>query len=304
MNELAKAGAFLLTYWVWLFLADLLGLSIITYGATSGGGALGMGGTTPRFNEIADLYFNNYWTVQGWAALLFFLFNFGLIVGRQAHWPELSRRNLLNRFFPLVLKTVMASVVWVMLTLWLTPSQFLGSGFPVEESFWSGFNCLVRGVAWLGWAVGEEWVFRKALLERVQKAIPQRFLAILIVTALWVLTRSWHQHLGMNQTLTLILAGLALGLHASHGGSYLQGAALLGGTTLAFQVLFSLPVLGHEFTGFWIIKYRSDSLPSLSNHLLHLVSGGAGGPFSSSVLQLGMIGWLVANSVGRPARRG
>jgi hypothetical protein len=71
---------------------------------------------------------------------------------------------------------------------------------------------------------------------------------------------------------------------------------MLGGAAMVFQVLFSLPVLGHEFTGFWIIKYRSD-------HLLHFVSGGAGGPLSSSVIQLALASWLVVNSSGRPGRR-
>ncbi len=290
MNEAKRAALFLLAYWGWLFAAHLLGISLVTYG---------MMDASPRFNEIADLYFNNYWTVQGWAALLFYLFNFGLTVGRQAHWPELSQRNLVHRALPQLMKASVASAAWVLLTFWITPSQFLGPGFSFEGGVWAAFSCLLRAGAWVGWAVGEEWVFRKVLLDRAKRLFAGRggdLAAIATVTALWILTRSWHQHLGINQTLTLILAGLALGLHAVRGGSYLAGAAMLGGAAMVFQVIFSLPVLGHEFTGFWIIKYRSD-------HLLHFVSGGAGGPLSSSVIQLALASWLVVNSSGRPGRR-
>jgi hypothetical protein len=297
MNEALKAGLFLLAYWTWLFFAYLLGISLVTYG---------MKDTAPKFNEIADLYFNNHWTIQGLAILLFYLFNFGLTVGRQAHWPELGARNLKQILLPFLLKTVGASIFWVLLTLWLTPSQFLGPGFSFEEGLWSAFNCLIRAVAWLGWAVGEEWVFRKVLLEkakiwfgrhekRIGGPLVVGVASILAVTLLWILTRSWHQQLGLNQTLTLFLAGTALGLNVIRGGSYLKGAVLLGGATLSFQTLFSLPVLGHDFTGFWIIKYHSD-------HLLHLVSGGAGGPLSSSILQLAIASWIAANFFGRTVR--
>jgi hypothetical protein len=296
-NETLKSAVvlslFLLGYWMWLFMAHLLGISLVTYG---------MMDSAPKFTEIADLYFNNYWTVQGWAGLLFFLFNFGLTVGRQAHWPELSARNWRGTLLPTLIKTILGSVLWVLLTLWLTPSQFLGPGFSFEEGLWSALNCVIRALAWLGWAVGEEWVFRKVALERLKKILAAslgpratEWATVLGITFLWVLTRSWHQQLGLNQTLTLSLVGLALGFYSFRGGSYLNGAAILGGATLSFQVLFSLPVLGHEFTGFWIIKYRSSDL-------LHFVSGGAGGPLSSAILQLGLVSWIAGNFFGRTPR--
>jgi hypothetical protein len=156
-----------------------------------------------------------------------------------------------------------------------------------EEGFWPLLSCISRAIAWLAWAFAEEWVFRKVLLEKLRTRY-SAWISILIVTALWTLTRSWHQGLGLNQTITLILLGMALGLSVCQGRSYLTGAAILGTSTLIFQVLFSLPVLGQDFTGIWIIKFRAENL-------LQLVSGGPGGPLSSAFLQLALASWIAFN---------
>lgn len=281
LNPVLSAGLFLGAYWLWLFFAHLIGLSLVTYGMIS---------SSPKFNEIADLYFTNSWTVQGWAAGLFLLLNIGLTVGRPAQWLEFNRNHLKTKILPMVLRTAAGALIWVLLTHWLTPSQFLGPGFSWEEGLWATLIFVSRTVAWIGWACGEEWIFRKVLLERARSHFAKHRLgdwaAIGITTALWVLTRCWGYHLGVNQTLTLVLLGTILGLRASRGGSYLEGAAIVGVAAAIFQVLFSIPVLGQDFTGAWIIKYRS-------GELLQLVSGGAGGPLSSAAIQLALIGWIL-----------
>lgn len=274
--EILRSMVFVASYWLWLFLAHLVGLSLVTYG---------MMGSRPQFNEIADLYFTNYWTIQGWAALLFLLVNIGLSVGRSTSWPEFHWPHLRGRTLPLVGKTLLACGLWILVTSWLTPSQFLGPGSSWEEGFWPLLSYFSRAVAWMGWAVSEEFVFRKVLLERMRRHFKDAA-AIAAVTLLWILTRSWHQNLGVNQTLTLVLVGTALGLAACRGHSYLNGAAILGTAAMFFQVLFSLPVLGQDFTGVWIIKYRAEDL-------LQLVSGGPGGPLSSSFVQLALASWII-----------
>jgi len=278
LSKMVKSGLFIASYWLWLALAHLIGLSLVTYGVMD---------ATPRFNEIADLYFTNYWTIQGWAAGLFLLVNAGLTVGRAASWPEFHWSNIKIKVLPLVLRTGIAALGWVLLMLWVTPAQFLGPGFSWEEGFWPLLSCISRAIAWLAWAFAEEWVFRKVLLEKLRTRY-SAWISILIVTALWTLTRSWHQGLGLNQTITLILLGMALGLSVCQGRSYLTGAAILGTSTLIFQVLFSLPVLGQDFTGIWIIKFRAENL-------LQLVSGGPGGPLSSAFLQLALASWIAFN---------
>ena len=63
---------------------------------------------------------------------------------------------------------------------------------------------------------------------------------------------------------------------------------MLAASALVFQGFFSLPLLGQEQTGLWLLKFSPASSPSSSAfpELMRFVSGCAGGPAASGILQL------------------
>ena len=295
-NPLISAGLVLATYWIWLSAFHLVGMAVVTYG---------MLGATPGVREIADQYYSNAWTIQGWGSLLFFLAAWGLSVADPGPWSEMSRSSWKTHFLPPFLRAAGASTAWILLLMAATPFQYLGAGFSWSEAPWSALTWLTRCVGWFGWAIGDEAVFRKLLLSRLRRWFSSRgdetpwvrhgdLLSVLVVTALGVLTRAFGQNLGLSQTLTLTLLGLVLGFRVCSGRHYLGGAAMLAASALVFQGLFSLPLLGQEQTGLWLLKFSPASSPSFSPfpELMRFASGGAGGPASSGILQLFLLGAL------------
>jgi hypothetical protein len=285
LRKLLPSSALLLAaYWLWLFLCHLVGMSLVTYGMLD---------STPGVQEIADQYFANYWTIQGWGSLAFFLLSWGLSISNPTPWNEMNGKFWKAQVAPNFLRAAAGATLFILTLMAFTPFQYLGPGFSWTDGPWGVLNWASRSIAWWGWALGDELVFRKLLLPRLRDLFRSHAetLAIVITTALWVLTRSLHQPLGWSQTLTLTLLGLILGLRVTRGRHYLGGAALLAGSTWVFQALFSLPLLGQEYPGIWMIKFSSawaDSHP-----WLRLLSGGAGGPGASALLQLFLLGVLV-----------
>ncbi|MBU6376117.1 MAG: hypothetical protein KGQ59_08990 [Bdellovibrionales bacterium] len=260
-------------------------MSLITYGMLS---------SSPSVQEIADQYFVNFWTIQGWGSLSFFLLTWGLSMSNPVPWLEMTRSFWISNVLPAFLKATVASAAFICALIFVAPSQYLGPGFSWTDAPWTVFNWLLRSFAWWGWALGDELVFRKLLLSRLIRighsssfslslSKYSGWIAVAIVTALWVITRTWNQDLGLSQTLTLVLLGLLLGARVLDGRHYLVGAAFLAAAAWVFQSLFSLPLFGHEFPGIWIVKFSSVVGESLWPRLL---SGGAGGPLASALLQL------------------
>jgi hypothetical protein len=282
-NLLLSCLLLLVGYWLWLFLFHLVGMSLVTYGMLD---------SAPGVQEIADQYFANFWTIQGWASLAYFFLSWGLSVSNPMPWNEMNRSYWKIEVGPAFARSAGASIIFILVLMAITPYQYLGPGFSWTDGPWGVLNWVTRSIAWWGWALGDELVFRNRLLNRLRQLPVRRpeLSSVIITTALWVLTRSWHQQLGWSQTLTLTLLGLVLGFRIIRGRHYLGGAAMLAASTWAFQAIFSLPLLGHEHPGIWMIKFPSSSADSYS--WLRLVSGGAGGPAASALLQLFLAGVL------------
>lgn len=290
-SQLWNAALVLASYWLWLFLFHLVGMSLITYGMLD---------SNPGVQEIADQYFASFWTIQGWASLGFFLLLWGFSVVNPTGWSEMTASVWKSEVLPTFLKSAAAAAAFLTLLMVVSPFLNLGPGFSWTDAPWTALGWLARSTAWIGWALGDELVFRKLLLSRVRKLLRHLhprghsisdILAVALVTAIGVFTRAWRQHLGWSQTLTLTLLGLVLGLRVIKGRSYLTGAALVAGFAWVFQSLFGLPLLGHDGIGIWIIKFPSSIDDSLS--WLRLLSGGAGGPASSALLQLFLAGTVL-----------
>ncbi|NDD90874.1 hypothetical protein EBZ37_02150 [bacterium] len=292
-KQLLSCGLILVSYWVWLMAFHLVGMSLVTYGMLD---------SSPRVQEIADQYFANFWTIQGWGSLTFFLLNWGLSASNPIPWIEMTWPFWKSKVLPEFFRAAGAASLFILLLMAVTPFQYLGPGFSWTDAPWAVLNWLTRSIAWWGWAMGDELVFRKLLLSRFIRIsaslkLPQvlaqqsEWIAISLVTVLWVFTRSWNQHLGLSHTLTLVLLGLLLGLRVCRGRHYLVGAAILAACAWVSQPVFSLPLLGHEFPGIWIVKFISSD--SHSSSWPRLISGGAGGPLASALLQLFLLGTLV-----------
>jgi hypothetical protein len=255
-------------------------------------------GTTPSFQEISDQYFSNFWTIQGLASLGFFLFNWALSWNHATPWHEMTWSHWRTQTIPAFLWSCLSAGGVFLLFLATTPFQYFGSGWSWTEAPWSALNWLTRSAALIGMALGEEWVFRKVLFEDLRRLLRTRLhhfsadrLAILITALLWTGTRTWHQSLGISQTVSLLFLGIWLASRVWQGRSYLEGAAILGAFAWIFQAFFSLPLMGHEFSGIWIFKFPSTSGPW--SPWPRWISGGAGGPLSSVLLQLFLLGAII-----------
>lgn len=273
------------SYALWLSLTQTIGLALVTYGMID---------SKPGIQEIADQYSLNFWTIQGLGSFSYFLLCWGLSISRPLPWPELNISLWRMDLFPTLIRAVIAAVLFVMLLMLLSPFESLGPGLSWSVAPWGVLNWATRSLAWFGWALGDELVFRKFLLDHLrigfQKSTGPKILrrfseefALGSSTVLWILTRSWHEPLGWTQTSTLFLLGLILGSQVLRGRHYLVGAAWLAGSSWTFQCLFSLPLLGHDHTGLWLIRFSSPETGSFSG--FRLIHGGAGGPGASLLLQ-------------------
>jgi hypothetical protein len=204
----------LLAYWLWLFLAHLVGISLVTYGMLDG---------APPFHEISDQYFAQYLTFQGVAGLLAFLLGWGLSASRPSAWAPFSVARWRTDFWLPFSRGALLAASFLVLLLVLAPFQYLGSGLSWADAPWDFLNTVARSIACVGWALGDEWVFRHLLLERARRFSFRfaEFGAVALTTGLWVLTRSWGQHLGWSQITTLALLGSFLALRVIRGASHI-----------------------------------------------------------------------------------
>jgi uncharacterized membrane protein YhaH (DUF805 family) len=85
--------------------------------------------------------------------------------------------------------------------------------------------------------------------------------------------------LGWMHLLTLFLLSITLSVRQLNDRNFTRGAGFWCGLLVLFQPVFSLPLLGNDFSGIFLVKYQAPSTA------LRLFSGGEGGPLAGFAFQ-------------------
>jgi hypothetical protein len=79
--------------------------------------------------------------------------------------------------------------------------------------------------------------------------------------------------------LTVFLLSITLSVRQLNDRSFTRGAGFWCGLLVIFQPVFSLPLLGNDFSGVFLVKYQAPTTA------LRLFSGGEGGPLAGFAFQ-------------------
>ncbi len=192
-----------------------------------------------------------------------------------------------HRFLPGFFRGVTLSLGLVLLFLLCGFYQYFGYIIHFDEALGDLVRVFCRVLLLVIFVYLEEFIFRRKILNRIKKDFSD-FWAIFLTSLLYCGVKIYQFDLGVMSLMSLFLVSLYLGLRSLEDEDFSSGAGLFCGLLIVFQVLLSLPVLGHEFQGIVLVKYHFASVVSLqgiSPEAARLISGGAGGPLSSFVFQ-------------------
>ncbi len=319
-HSLLKPGLFLGGYLAWVFAFKLLILSLMTYGSmTSSAG-------DHQLQEISELYESNEIGVMALATLTFLGFLGSLGPLSQTRLSGVFPREEMEQYFlPGLLKGVLLGLSFVALFLCVGIYGYFGPSSSLEEAPLTLANTILRMIALFGWVMGQAFIFRKKilppLLEHTSPKVAAHGIALLAT-----LVQCLHFNLSWMHFINLYLLNLspllltpsplaptlqakrlqnapslAAGLAA--GPTFIPGAAFLSGLLIVLHPVFSLPILGNDFSGLLLVKYQ----PEWTTHLLALyphgqgwlryIHGGMGGPLASLALSLLLTAWLVLRAL-------
>lgn len=153
--------------------------------------------------------------------------------------------------------------------------RFLGTVFRLEEAPSTLFLLFLRAAALACLAISQEWIFRGVVFGTLRARLPVAS-AIAIATVLYVAVQTHLFGFGWMQTISFTLLSVDFCVRHGRGVSLARGSAYFFAVMAVPHLIASLPLLGSEFTGIFLIK------PSATERWL---TGGAAGPFSSFAFQ-------------------
>lgn len=270
-----RALGMIAAYAAWIAFFRLLALTFITYFLL---------GSSPRFQDITDVFGANEITLMAIAAVLFVA---GLVLFRPltstSRSEVVSFQRLQRRFFPGLLGGTILGVGTIIAFVLSGNYRFQGLLLQADEGPWSLATAGLRALSITLLVYCEEFLFRQKLLSALRRDVADIPAAVLCAV-LFCAVKQLQFDLGWMQTATLFLATLALGLRAEVEGDFARGAGFWAALLVLFQPLLSLPVLGSDFQGIFLVRYEPS--PGIQADLFRLLTGGAGGPLSSFGLQL------------------
>ncbi|MCC6271037.1 MAG: CPBP family intramembrane metalloprotease [Microbacteriaceae bacterium] len=234
--------------------------------------------------------------IYGFAALFFVLilyFGNPVRVEQDRMRWNLLHLDIKHSFLPAFLKGI--AIATGLTLAWILTGYYRYVGFMIQSPDpWLGIsNIFFRWISLLFLVLGEEYLFRKRLQERLSPFFSP-VIAVGITSLLYAAIKLTQFDLGVTQTATLFLISTALGLRAHLGKDAFQGAGLFSGFLIALHAGAGLPILGHSFNGFFLINYRAEltHLTSDNGQTFLFFTGGLGGPLSSLALQFLLTVWI------------
>jgi len=239
-----------------------------------------------RFAQISDAFASIELIVAGLGMFLFVALGRAL---RPLSHPRLddliSTWRLEKKYLPGLAWGALIGILWTASTLLGGTAEWVGTNLSYDEAALTLTNTTLRTLAILVLVWCDEHFFRVSIQGRLQRALTARW-AILAAAVAFSTLKLLQFELGISQWLTLFLLSCNLGARSIKDGDFGKGAGLWSGFLLVIHPLLSLPVLGNDIQGIFMVKNMTPetSLPHADLH--RWISGGIGGPLSSPVLQL------------------
>ncbi|MBY0470923.1 hypothetical protein K2X30_07105 [bacterium] len=270
-----RAGAYALSYAIWVVSFKLVILTLMTYFLMS---------SNFRFQDISDTFANNEVMVGGAGALLFTMLLIWLnpitsTAPDEVFTPQRFEKRFSPGFWHGAVLALGVTVAFLLSGLY----RYYGVYVQMDDGLVVFGAITLRIFTLIALAFCEEFIFRYKILNALRKDLPDLH-ASLITALLYCGIKALQFDLGIMQLLTLFLIALTLAFRMLRDEDFMRGAGLWAGLIVVFQAFFSLSIFGSEFQGILLVKYQVISESESSTY--RFLTGGAGGPLSSFALQL------------------
>lgn len=274
-NGILRGLGFTFAYGVWIAVFRLLALTLITYFMMS---------SNTRFQDISDVLASNEIGLAGLTAVTF-LFGLKLLspLVSLSRSEVISLQRIQKRFVPGFLNGAVLALGFVLACILSGLYRYLGFFVQAEDGALALGNAFLRCGSLFLMVYCEEFLFRQRILSAFRRNMPDMG-AALLTAGLYAITKSSQFDLGLMQGFTLFLLGFSLAIRAMVDGDFARGAGFWVGLLLVLHPLLSLPVLGSDVQGLWLVKFEPSLLDDTSTS--RFLTGGAGGPLSSFTFQL------------------
>ena len=284
--SLAKAGGLVLAYAVWVALFRLLALTFVTYFLTHSL-AIPLSapmGKLPRFEDISEVFGSNELTLMGIAAGTFVLLLRNLYPLTATAGEDLfSPQRLEKKFLPGFIHGALLVAAMILALLLGGSYRFMGVYIQFDEVPLAMATVVMRVLALAVLAYSEEYIFRRKLAVFLREWPP--ILVALSCASVFCAVKMLQFDLGLMHLLTLFLISLALSVRYYAENDFGRGAGFWAGILIIAHPLLSLPVLGNDFSGLFLVKYQAKTLSETARFF----TGGSGGPLQSFAFQLLLI---------------
>ena len=296
-------AALTVAYGLWIELFRLLALSFITFFLLPSSlrfGTTGLSDKLPRFEEITDVLGANELPLIGLSAFLFVILLKLLhpLSSTPAH-EVFSKPRFQKYFWPGALHGAVLGMAIALAFALSGLYRYLGFLLPFEEIALALPGLLLRIAAIVAFVYSEEIIFRQKLQRAIlsglagisfdpanEKSLKTQILAVLITGFLYCGIKALQFDLSWMHFASLLLISIALSLRTLEDGTFERGAGFFAALLVILHPLFSLPVLGNDFSGILMIKYLTGASSSSVNAVARFMTGGAGGPLSGFAFQI------------------
>lgn len=275
INHELRAPFYAVTYAAWILVFRLLVLTFITYFLIS---------SNSRFQDISEAYGANEISLMGLSSLLYLVFLTRLNPLTSTTFDVIfTPQRFERRFAPGFLHGAVLALALTLALLLTGLYKYLGFLIQIEEAPLAVASILIR-IATLGTLVYcEEFIFRQKILNYFRRWIPD-FTAVLVTAIVYCIIKGLQFDLGLMHYITLFLVSVNLGLKSMIDGDFTRGAGFWAAILIVLHPFLSLPVFGSDFQGIVLVKFLDPS--ESGTQTFRVLTGGAGGPLSSFLLQL------------------
>jgi hypothetical protein len=279
-----RALTLALAYLSWNATFRLIVLSLMTY-------FMARSGST--FGEISETTNTNLVLVSGVASLSFLFVLTQLNPIASVSWSEIITGHLIeHRFYPAFLRGALFACIFAFTGLVAGYYRYVGFFVQSDAPTVAILGLLFRAVSIILMVYIDEFIFRGRFMTYLRdSAHPAR--SVVLCGLCYTLAKSIEFHLGWAHLITLALIGTALSIRSYLHRDFAHGAGILAGFLMIAHCAFSLPIFGSEAQGIILLQY--DFRLDLDSPTIRILTGGLGGPLSSLVIQVLLLGDILRN---------
>jgi hypothetical protein len=269
---------FLGSYAAWTLLFRLGGLTLVIYFLTH------TSGKSVLFEEVNETFGAHELSFVGFGALAFiFLFKGFAPLWREDHVKLFSLPDLQKSFLPGFVQGALLASALIGALLLSGSYRFVGFFVQLEETPLAILGICMRTLSIFALCYCEEWIFRKKAFELsltgTNATFGQTMTKIIWISVSYAAVKYIQFELGWMHLLTIFLLSITLSVRQLNDRNFTRGAGFWCGLLVIFQPVFSLPLLGNDFSGVFLVKYQAPTTA------LRLFSGGEGGPLAGFAFQ-------------------